>query len=276
MKVKKYICETCGIQYDCTEAEPEKCIICTEERQYVHPNGQSWTTLEDMILSKSYKNDLFHDENGLYSIRTVPSFGIGQTTYLIQNGGFNLLWDCISLLDDDTIEKVGELGGIDAIALSHPHYYSTQVEWADAFDALIYIHEDDKQWVTRQSNRIVFWSGEALELDEGLFLHRFGGHYRGGAVAEWQNGNEGKGILFSGDIIQVVPDQNWVSFMYSYPNLIPLPASIVEGIADRVSRLKIDRIYGAFHRIVREDGIGAVKRSAMRYIQALEGTLFET
>jgi hypothetical protein len=40
---------------------------------------------------------------------------------------------------------------------------------------------------------------------------------------------DGAGALFSGDIIQVVPDRRWVSFMYSYPNLIPLSAAECSG-----------------------------------------------
>ncbi|MEN2769045.1 MBL fold metallo-hydrolase [Ornithinibacillus xuwenensis] len=274
--MKHYICKTCGIQYNGSPKEPEKCVICTEERQYVHPSGQSWITLEEMVQNHNYQNEIIMDEKGLYSIHTRPSFGIGQTAYLVQNGGFNILWDCLTYLDEETIQAIEELGGIDAIALSHPHYYTTQVEWAEAFNALIYIHEDDQEWVTRPSDRIVFWSGETLELDKGIILHRLGGHYKGGAVLEWKEGNDEKGILLSGDIIQVVQDQDWVSFMYSYPNLIPLPAAKVADISTRVKQMKIDRIYNAFYRVVKEDGIAAVERSATRYIQALNGELFET
>jgi hypothetical protein len=39
-----------------------------------------------------------------------------------------------------------------------------------------------------------------------------------------------RGALLSGDIIQVVPDREYVSFMYSYPNHVPLPASAIERI----------------------------------------------
>ncbi len=270
-----FICRTCGIQYE-QSTLPDSCLICNEERQYVHPDGQSWTTLESMIQETEYLNVITQDEEYLYSIHTKPNFGIGQTAYLVQNNGFNILWDCITYLDNTTVQEIHKLGGIDAIALSHPHYYATQVEWAETFDALIYIHEDDKEWVTRPSERIVFWSGEKRKLNNGLILHRLGGHFKGGAVLEWQHGNQGLGVLLSGDIIQVVLDQNWVSFMYSYPNLIPLPASKVSEIVERIHTMKFDRIYNAFHRIVKSDGIASVERSANRYIKALKGKLFET
>lgn len=229
-----------------------------------------------MIKDGQYQNTIVPEEKGLYSITTNPSFGIGQTAYIIQNKEFNLLWDCIMFIDETTIKEINELGGISAIALSHPHYYSSQVEWAGAFNVPIYIHEDDKEWVMRPSDNIRFWSGESLELHKGVVLHRIGGHFKGGTVLEWKDGNSEKGILFTGDVIQVVADRKWVSFMYSYPNLIPLPSSKVQDIATIVKELKFDRIYNAFHRIVKEDANMSVQRSAKRYIEALNRTLFNT
>ena len=271
-----FICITCGTQTECLSTQPKSCLICNDKRQYINPNGQKWTTLEHMITSQKFKNTINYEESDLYSIKTEPEVGIGQTAYMIQNNGFNLLWDCITYIDQNTINEINSLGGIQAIALSHPHYYSSQVEWAELFKIPIYIHEDDREWVSRPSEKIHFWSGEQLELSIGLRLHRLGGHFKGGTVLEWEKGNEQKGILFSGDIIQVVADPNWVSFMYSYPNLIPLPAATVERIAKRVAKLKFDRIYNAFYRIVQMDGKHVVQKSADRYIKALNGTLFDT
>ncbi|RBN38819.1 hypothetical protein DMN50_23455, partial [Priestia megaterium] len=158
----------------------------------------------------------------------------------------------------------------------HPHYYSTQVEWAETFNAPIYIHEDDKEWIVRQSDKIKFWSGESLELTNGITLYRLGGHFKGGAVLHWKNGDNNKGILFTGDIMQVAADRHWVSFMYSYPNFIPLPASKVREMADKVKDLSFNRIYNAFNRVVMENAEQAVQKSADRYIKAIEGTLFNT
>ncbi|WP_280161061.1 MBL fold metallo-hydrolase (plasmid) [Priestia megaterium] len=271
-----YICTTCGVQYPQRQEAPVDCLICNEERQYVNPLGQSWTTLEAMQQGNSFKNEILQEEKNLYSITTSPEFAIGQTAFLIQNQGFNMLWDCITYLDEKTIEKINNLGGIQAIALSHPHYYSTQVEWAETFNAPIYIHEDDKEWIVRQSDKIKFWSGESLELTNGITLYRLGGHFKGGAVLHWKNGDNNKGILFTGDIMQVAADRQWVSFMYSYPNFIPLPASKVREMADKVKDLSFNRIYNAFNRVVMENAEQAVQKSADRYIKAIEGTLFNT
>ncbi|OOZ82935.1 hypothetical protein BHL35_02525 [Bacillus cereus] len=250
--MKNFVCTTCGVQYAASVEEPVSCHICDEERQYVNPKGQSWTTLESLQTSDTYKNEIIEEENGLFSITTKPGFAIGQTAYVVKTESYRLLWDCITYLDETTIAKIKELGGLDAIALSHPHYYSTQVEWAETFDVPIYIHEDDKEWVMRPSSRIMYWSGESLQLADGLVIHRLG------------------------DIIQVVADERWVSFMYSYPNLIPLPARKVEEMVNRVKPLQFNRLYNAFHRVVKEHANEAVERSAERYIKAVEGKLFHT
>ena len=90
------------------------------------------------------------------------------------------------------------------------------VEWADRFGIPIYLHEADREWVMRPSERITFWSGETYPLSDGMTLLRLGGHFPGGTVLHWKQGAGGKGVLLSGDIIQVVADRRWVSFMYSY------------------------------------------------------------
>lgn len=274
--MKNFICTTCGVQAASSAAAPENCSICNEERQYVSVKGQTWTTLEEMIQSNTYTNTISQDEEGLFSIATSPSFGIGQTAYVVQGTNFNLLWDCITYIDAETINDITKLGGIDAIALSHPHYYSTQVEWAEAFDASIYIHEDDHEWVTRPSEKIIFWSGDSLELAAGLFLHRIGGHFKGATVLEWKEGHAQKGVVLAGDIVRVVADRQWVSFMYSYPNFIPLPASTVQGMATQLNEITYHRLYDAFHRVIGEDAGETVQKSANRYVDALNRSLFST
>jgi glyoxylase-like metal-dependent hydrolase (beta-lactamase superfamily II) len=274
--MQHFICNTCGTQYPLSVESPEPCLICNEERQYVSPSGQSWTTIEEMRESKSFNNEIFYEEEHLYSITTKPGFAIGQTAYLLQDINFQLLWDCITYIDNTTLNEVKHLGGIHAIAVSHPHFYSAQVEWAEALDVPIYLHEDDKEWVVRKSDKIKFWSGEKLQLSENICLYRLGGHFKGATVLHWISGNEGKGILLTGDVIQVVADHRWVSFMYSYPNLIPLPASKVEEIANKVKDLSFNRLYNAFHRVVREHASESVQQSAKRYIDALLGRHFNS
>jgi hypothetical protein len=159
---------------------------------------------------------------------------------------------------------------LSAIAISHPHYYATMVEWIDSFDVPVYLHSADRQWVMRPDPRLRFWDGESLPLIGGMTLIRAGGHFEGGTVLHNSNCASGHGALFSGDIIQVVPDRRWVSFMYSYPNLIPLSESAVRRIVQRVRGYDFARIYGAFHpREVLSNGKDIVERSAARYIDFL-------
>src|SRR5205823_5724320 len=125
------VCVTCGTQYPLSAKPPEGCPICQDERQYVGLNGQEWTTLKAM--RSTHKNVIKQEEPGLYSINTEPKFGIGQRAFLLQTPQGNLLWDCVALLDDATVQRLRELGGVAAIAISHPHYYTTMIEWSRAF-----------------------------------------------------------------------------------------------------------------------------------------------
>jgi len=43
-----FLCTTCGTQFPESDAAPEACPICQDERQYVPPEGQRWTTLEEL------------------------------------------------------------------------------------------------------------------------------------------------------------------------------------------------------------------------------------
>lgn len=268
--MEKWICRTCGTQFAPSEQPPESCPICMDERQYVGYNGQQWTTLAQMH-ENGYRNEFREHEPGLIGIGTTPSFAIGERALLVQGQHGNVMWDCMSLIDDETVEGIERLGGLTAMAISHPHYYSTMVEWADRFDIPIFLHEADRQWVMRTSERIHFWSGETYPLSDDLLLIRLGGHFAGGTVLHWRQGAEGRGALLSGDIIQVVADRRWVSFMYSYPNLIPLPAAEVGRIRDMIELYQFERLYGAwFEREVRQGAHDAVMRSAERYMRALE------
>jgi len=264
------ICETCGTQFAETAEPPPSCPVCDDERQYVGWHGQRWTTLEE--LRAGHVTVLREEEPGLLGIGTEPAIAIGQRALLVQTPAGNVLWDCISLLDEQTVARVTELGGIAAVAISHPHYYSSMVEWAEAFGAPVYLHAADREWVLRPSDRVVFWEGETRELGPGLTLVRCGGHYEGGTVLHWAAGAKGRGALLAGDIVQVIPDRAWVSFMYSYPNLIPLDEPAIRGIVAALEPFDFDRIHGAWWGwVVEADGKGVVARSAERYLKAIGG-----
>ena len=264
-----FICTTCGTQHAEGEQPPAGCAICQDERQYVKVTGQQWITPERLRLT--HRNSIRFEEPGLIGIGVDPHFAIGQRALLVRTREGNVLWDCIPLLDPALIEMIQALGGITAIAISHPHYYASMVDWSRAFGHVpIHLHAADRQWVQRPDAAIVLWEGETKSLDGGLTLVRCGGHFEGGTVLHWGSGAGGQGVLLTGDIIQVVADRKHVSFMYSYPNYIPLSAAAVERIVRAVEPFVYERVYGAFWDMVLErDGRAAVARSAARYQQAI-------
>ena len=229
--------------------------------------GQGWTTLEQMTAA-GHVIDVREIEAGLTGIGIAPSFGIGQRALLVQTTGGNVLWDCVGFIDEAAIAAIRARGGIRAIAMSHPHFYGTVVEWSRAFDhAPIYVPDADRTWVQRPDDSIVHWDGR-VDLLPGVTLIQCGGHFEGSAVLHWAEGGRGRGALLVGDTLTVVPDTRFVSFMRSYPNHIPLPAETVRYIVATVRPFRFDVIHGGWwDRTVTHDGTGAVERSASRYLR---------
>jgi hypothetical protein len=267
--VSAWICETCAVQYPDTSEPPSQCPICDDERQYVGWDGQRWTTMAD--IARDHTVVVREEEPNLVGIGLAPSFGIGQRALLVRTPSGNVLWDCIPLLDGAGRRRIEELGGIAAICMSHPHFYAANVEFAEAFDARIFIPRADQRWIQRPSTHIELFDDEAHPVP-GLAVARIGGHFDGAAVLHWPDGSGGKGALLTGDTITVVQDREWVSFMWSYPNLIPLDEDTILDIARRVGRFTFDRVYGGWWgRVVIEDGAATIRRSADRYVARLHG-----
>jgi len=219
-------------------------------------------------LGANHRNRIEEEAPRVLGIGTEPEFAIGQRALLLQSPGGNLLWDCISLLDDETIAEVNARGGIRAIAISHPHFYSSMIEWAERFDAQVFLHAADREWVMRKNRRIQFWEGTILSLWDDLTLINCGGHFEGGTVLHWSAGADGDGALLTGDIITVVQNRRYVSFMRSYPNLIPLGALAIRGIVKKIEPFPFDHIYGGWWQTnVLTDAKAAVVRSAERYVR---------
>ncbi len=264
-----WICITCGTQFGGTAEPPATCPICRDERQYVPGQDQRWTTLD--ALRSTHRNAFQKLEPRLLGIGTVPAFAIGQRALLVQTATGNVLWDCIALLDDATRAIIEALGGLSAIAISHPHYYTTMVEWGRAFGCPVYLHAADREYVMRPDPVLRFWEGDTDALGDGLTLVRCGGHFEGGTVLHWAGGAHGQGALLSGDIVQVIPDRGHVGFMRSYPNLIPLPVRAVDHIVAALEPFRFDVIYGAWWDAhVTGDAKAVVRRSAERYRRAVQ------
>lgn len=266
-----FICPTCGTQFPPSPTPPVRCPICEEPRQFVPPWGQQWTTLD--ALRRTHWNTFRRLEPRLLGVGVTPDFGIGQRALLVQSPAGNILWDCVSLVDDATIDLLNAVGGLAAIGVSHPHFYTSMVEWSHAFGKVpVYVHERDRRWVQRQDPVVEFWRGPAYRLTAETTLVHCGGHFAGGVVLHWAGGADGRGALLTGDILQVTMDRRHVGFMRSYPNLIPLSAARVRSIVAALAPYAYDRIYGAWwDRHIESDARASVDRSLQRYLEAIEG-----
>ncbi|KAL4909028.1 hypothetical protein BDW74DRAFT_187439 [Aspergillus multicolor] len=266
------ICSTCGTQYP-TTSDLTSCKICDDPRQYVPPTGQSWTTLRKLQSSADtrYENiftpDHVHGES-LISIHTEPKQAIGQRAYLCRTNigatkPFNVLWDCITYIDEETIQRINGLGGIDAIVISHPHYYTTHLLWAKIFECPVYLSAEDEEWAVMKGDGQVFFHESVLSFTaQGLYgggdektdivVLKTGGHFPGSTVLWWRSLK----TLLIADTIAVVPSgRYWVdrpagtasfTFMWSYPNLVPLSADDVHGIWKAIRHTDFEMTRGAF------------------------------
>ncbi len=266
------VCATCGAWFADADEPPATCPICEDERQWVPDDGQRWTTPEGVLDGRSW--DVREHEPGLTGIGLAPTFAIGQRLLLLETDEGNVLWDMIPAVADAAAAAVRERGGAVAIAISHPHYYGAAGAWSDALGGVpVLLHAADAEWVTRPHAAIEHWEGDVRELPGGLTLLRLGGHFPGATVLHWPSGADGRGALLTGDVVMAAPDRN-VSFMWSYPNLVPLPAPEVERIGAALESWPFERIYGAWwDRVVLAGAKDAVRRSVARYTAALRGEL---
>jgi len=99
-----FICTACGTQYPESAQVPAHCVICEEERQYVPPRGQTWTTLD--ALRQAHTNTFREYEKGIIGIGSTPAFAIGQRALFVRTDNGNILWDCIATLDDATVTMI--------------------------------------------------------------------------------------------------------------------------------------------------------------------------
>jgi hypothetical protein len=264
-----YICETCGTQYAESPAPPPRCPVCEDERQYVGWNGQTWTTMQAMQQKYSLRIEA---DAGLLGIGVAPDFAIPQRALLLPTDAGTLMWECISLVTDTALDALRARGGVDRIVISHPHFYASMVDWSDALGGVpILLHAADREWIQRPSPRIECWSGDELRLSPSVMLLRCGGHFPGSTALHWRDGPRGGGALFPGDALQVVLDRRHVTFMYSYPNYLPMRTSDVRAMRTRLAGYEFDDVFGyTWGRNILGGARAAVDASFDRFLAAVE------
>jgi glyoxylase-like metal-dependent hydrolase (beta-lactamase superfamily II) len=265
-----FVCATCGNHFP--GPQPPVCAVCADERQWLPPGGQRWTTLAELEAA-GHACDVRAVEPGLTGIGAEPPFAIGQRSLLVHTPEGNLLWDPSGFIDAAAVAAVREAGGLRFVTASHPHFYGAIDEWAREFGAEILVPADDAAWLRAGPDASVrTWSG-VLQVLPGVTLVQCGGHFPGSAVVHWADGADGRGVLLSGDTIFVTPGEDRVTFVWSAPNRLPLSADAVQGVADAVRPYTFDRIYGGWWTpVLRSGAWETVQRSASRYIEHLQGT----
>lgn len=234
------ICSTCGTYYPLHQ-HPALCTICSDERQYIPEGGQRWTLPSDLLCKHSVKLNKIKEY--LYELEINPVFAIGQRALLVLTEKGNLLWDCIPLLDEMTIEFIRSKGGLAAIAFSHPHYYSNMNEWAETFNCPVYIHENDREHIMMKGENIYCWNGQEMELWDGMKLHCIGGHFAGSSILQVPFLSV-KGAIICGDTLFLSPNKKHFSVFHSSPNRMPLPLKEVKRIGERMDKISFDSFYG--------------------------------
>ncbi len=236
-----FICESCGTQYAESPTPPTTCPVCTDDRQYTGPFEQRWTTHDQLVTQLDVR---IEDDDGLIGIGVVQPFAIPQRALLVPNAdGGNIMWDCISVVTPEAVDRITRLGGIDLIAISHPHFYSSMIEWSNAFGGVpILIHEDDRSWIRRTSPHVKTWSGDHLELSPTVTLVHLPGHFPGSCALHWNRPD--RPVLLTGDSLQVATDRRHVAVMHSVPNDVPAGNAIVSDVHQRLASIEFDDLYG--------------------------------
>jgi hypothetical protein len=234
------ICATCGTKYPVNYLG-NKCLICEDDRQYVPFDGQKWTT--SAYLHKHHSVKVKQLNSNLFELVIDPVFAIGQRALLITTKSGNILWDCIPHLDENAIRFIQQKGGLKAIAISHPHYYSNMKDWAEKFDCPIFLPESEKEYIVNPTNRITFWIEEKVDFWDGIELIRIGGHFTGSSILWLPKDNE-NGIILCGDTFNLALSMKHFSVLYSYPNRIPLPIKAIAKIKEKMQKIEFDEIYG--------------------------------
>ena len=134
---------------------------------------------------------------GAAGVVTEPRFAIGQRALLVISSGGNVLWDCVNYIDQATVAQLEAWGGVQAIAMSHPHTYASVAEWGRAFGAPVYMPWAAREWLMRLDFPIRYWKG-SVEVAPGVTLVQCGGHFAGSAVLHWADGAGGAGAFSRG------------------------------------------------------------------------------
>lgn len=255
-------CATCGVER-ATGNLPRTCPICADPRQYVPASGQEWLDADD-LAGLDVRAELVELEPDLHGIVVRGAPGIGQIAKVVVTDAGNVMVDVPAWIDDGLVAAVAELGELVAIVPSHPHMYGVQSQWSRRLgDVPVWLTEQDAGWLGVHPHEVRVVRDDT-EIIPGVTISVPGGHFPGSCVVHW-DGRDGAGVLLCGDAIGVNADRNSVTYLWSYPNRIPLSAPDALRIARHLERFDFDRIHDNFRGFIERDGRAVVERSAERH-----------
>ncbi|TKX23442.1 hypothetical protein C1H76_4510 [Elsinoe australis] len=243
------ICVACGTQYDVTYKQGlERCKICDDPRQFIPPSGQQWTSLGREKGKHENKWEQDASDDRIWHLYADPKLGIGERASLIKTPHGNIIWDCFAYLSQDLVDFVR---GCAALVISHPHFYTTHLVWAQLLHCPIYVHSADSEWLSRPcppSLQRHLITSPTQEILPGVTAIQTGGHFPGSMVLHYDR------HLFVADSIMTQPaaytpeprpeGMGAYSFMWSIPNMIPLGPEGVKAIWDAVKGVEFSETHG--------------------------------
>jgi hypothetical protein len=267
-----FICVACGTQYADSPVPPARCDVCRNETSLESSGGQPWTTLEQIRVR--HTNVVQRLERDLFSVRSIPTFLAGQRALLLRTGRGNILWDCITPIDEATVRTIRVLGGVTAVAMSHPRLFASVVEWSHAFGGVpVYLHATSRRWLMRPDPVVQYWDGAALTLLESATLVHLSAGPEGGTVLHWPAAAAGEGALLTGDVVQVLPHRKRVGLLSSSRDFIPRSAEGVRRLLSAIEPLSYEALYDAWsYQGIMRGAHGIVHDSAECYMAALRGS----
>ncbi|ORY29341.1 hypothetical protein BCR39DRAFT_532414 [Naematelia encephala] len=279
------ICTACGTQYP---KSVTSCVICEDPRQFVPASGQSWSSLAELGETRTQRLTEDQEDGRIKFIHTEPGFGINQTPILIETNGGSYIWDCAAYISPHLISYLSSLRmPLKAIAISHPHFFSTSLTWSRALRVPLYLCSADKEWFQRLSDITpqddVRWWTDEIDLGPAVKLIQCGGHFPGSSILHWDRLSESpppldnlptkptpvSGIILTADTIMVQPTQKRFTFIWSAPNMIPLDPHEVIRIYDKVKYLPFGQASSTWPgRFIRQDAKDVLRRSIEEHARA--------